>query len=296
MDVVLGFISFLKDEKRYSPHTVNSYKKDLEQFRSFCLHTLQINDLLTADYKAVRHWMISLIQEQNVTTRTVNRKLSTLKSFYKYLQRNGLIHIHPLEKVLSPKSKKSLPVFVEKEKMEILFEQELFPQDFEGTRDKLILDMFYQTGIRLSELINIKMADVNVHENTLKVFGKRKKERIIPIGPGLIESIQKYQQKREELLNSQEITFLFITKSANKIYEKLVYRVVNKYLNLITTIKKKSPHVIRHTFATHMLNNGADLNSVKEILGHSNLAATQIYTHNTFEKLKSIYKQAHPRA
>lgn len=296
MDVVIDFIAFLKDEKRYSPHTVSSYKNDLEQFRSFCLHTLQINDLLYADYKAVRQWMISLIQDQNLSTRTVNRKLSTLKSFYKYLQRNRLVHIHPLEKVLSPKSKKSLPVFVEKEKMDILFEQDLFPQDFEGTRDKLILDMFYQTGIRLSELINIKLTDIDIHGNTLKVFGKRKKERIIPIGPGLIDSIQNYLQKREALHKRQEITFLFITKSANKIYEKLVYRVVNKYLNLITTINKKSPHVIRHTFATHMLNNGADLNSVKEILGHSNLSATQIYTHNTFEKLKSIYKLAHPRA
>ena len=296
MDVIQHFLSFLKNEKRYSPHTLSSYKRDLEQFQSFCMNNHNISDLISTDYKLIRLWMIHLIQEKSISTRSVNRKLSTLKTFYKYLQRNKLIEFHPLDKVLTPKSKKPLPIFIEKDKMDILFDQELFPNDFEGVRDKLILDTFYQTRIRLSELINIKLTDADAENCTIKVFGKRKKERIIPISKFLSHSVREYIHSRNQQSGAHKNPHLFITKTGNKLYEKLVYRVVNKYLNLVTTAKKKSPHVIRHTFATHMLNNGADLNSVKEILGHSNLAATQIYTHNTFEKLKLIYKQAHSRA
>jgi integrase/recombinase XerC len=296
MNVIQHFLSFLKDEKRYSPHTLISYKRDLEQFQSFCTNNHNTSDLTATDYKMIRLWMIHLIQEKGISTRSVNRKLSTLKTFYKHLQRNKLLKLNPLDKVLTPKSKKPLPVFIEKDKMDNLFEQELFSDDFEGTRDKLILDTFYQTGIRLSELINTKLIDAGVENCTIKVFGKRKKERIIPISKSLSQSLHEYIHLRDQQPGAHINAYLFITKTGNKLYEKLVYRIVNKYLNLVTTAKKKSPHVIRHTFATHMLNNGADLNSVKEILGHSNLAATQIYTHNTFEKLKLIYKQAHPRA
>jgi integrase/recombinase XerC len=296
MEIIKGFVAFLKDEKRYSHHTVVSYKKDLEQFHHYCVKTSEAIDLTSADDKIVRSWIISLIQDERLSARTVNRKLSTLKSFYKYLLRNGTVRVNPLDKVLPPKSKKGLPVFVEKDKMDILFDEDIFMNDFEGVRDKLMLSIFYQTGIRLSELISLKLADVDFYSNTLKVTGKRKKQRVIPISRSLALSLKNYIDMREQVIDSRSVVFLFITKSANKMYEKLVYRIVNKYLNLVTTVKKKSPHVIRHTFATHMLNNGADLNSVKEILGHSNLSATQVYTHNTFEKLKSIYKQAHPRA
>lgn len=294
MDVIDGFISFLKHEKRYSPHTLNSYKKDLEQFKAYSNKNYNVNNVTEAGYKTVRSWIIDLIQNESLTTRSVNRKLSALKSFFKYLQRNGDIETNPMNRVLSPKNKKPLPSFVEKEKMIDLFHQDLFPDNFEGARDKLILDIFYQTGIRLSELVNLRLTDLDLQGNTIKVYGKGKKERLIPISRELVASISYYNGKRDELKTSSE--YLFTTSSGNKVYQKLVYRIVHKYLSMVTTLNKKSPHVIRHTFATHLLNNGADLNSVKEILGHSNLAATQVYTHNKFEKLKLIYKQAHPRA
>ncbi|MCK4661939.1 MAG: tyrosine recombinase XerC [Bacteroidales bacterium] len=291
-----SFIRYLQFEKRYSKHTVKSYKNDIDQFESFCIIETGKFNPKTTSHKTIRLWIVKLI-EQGISSRSVNRKISTLKTFYKFLLREGIVNINPLDKVLTPKIAKKLPYFVEEEKINLLLNQYDFGNDFEGVRNRLILEMFYASGIRLSELINLKTFDINLNENTLKVLGKRNKERIIPFYNKLSNQIKKYLLVRKEVCNNNaDNDYFFLTKKGNKIYEKLVYRIVNKHLNLITTIEKKSPHILRHTYATHLLNNGADLNVIKELLGHSNLSATQIYTHNTFEKLKKIYKQAHPRA
>jgi integrase/recombinase XerC len=244
----------------------------------------------------VRTWIVSLI-EQDISARSVNRKLSTLKSYFKFMTKEGLVQENPMPKIQSPKTSKKLPVFVDNESMETLFSAEIFSDDFEGIRDRLILEMFYMTGIRLSELINLKDPDIDFYQQNIKVLGKRNKERLIPVSSGLIDSIKKYLEIRNKSIEAVEQNdYFYVTIKGKKLYEKLAYRIVNSYLGKVSTLKKKSPHVLRHTFATHMLNNGADLNAIKEILGHSSLAATQVYTHNTIEKLKNIYNQAHPRA
>jgi integrase/recombinase XerC len=230
--------------------------------------------------------------EEKIGTRTINRKISTLKTFYKYLLRQGIVSENPMLKIQSPKTSKRLPVFVEKEKMDLLLDNIEFGSDEEGLRNQLIIEMFYATGMRLSELINLKLLNIDLHDSRLKVLGKRNKERIIPFSGELSRKIRDYLSVRKEKSND----YLFVTAKGEKMYEKLVYNIVKQYLSLVTTVDKKSPHVLRHTFATHMLNNGADLNSIKELLGHANLSATQVYTHNTVEKLKSVHKQAHPRS
>lgn len=242
----------------------------------------------------IREWIVYLM-ENNISARSINRKISTLKSFFKFLHREGHITKNPLLKISSPKNQKKLPSFVEKNKMDLLLDKIEFANDFEGVRDSLIIEILYLTGIRLSELINIKLTDVDFGEKAIKVLGKRNKERLVPITNELINSINYYIKHRNQLKHIEN-NYLLLTQKGEKVYPKLIYRIVNRYLELVTTIEKKSPHVLRHTFATHMLNNGADLNAIKEILGHANLSATEVYTHNTFEKLKSIYKQAHPRA
>ncbi len=293
-----SFIKYLQFEKRYSSHTIRSYSIDLDQFFSFCKHSLKHFDPLNISHKIIRSWIVYLM-ENNISPRSVNRKITTLKSFYKFLIREKLIAHNPLDKILSLKINKKLPFFVEEAQMNILLSGTSgidFGDDYEGFRNRLIIEMFYLTGIRLSELINLKNTDVDTHNLTIKVLGKQNKERIIPFSKNLKKSIDEYVEKKNKSLNLQKNNYFFLTKKGNKIYEKLVYRVVNKYLHFVTTIEKKSPHILRHTFATHILNKGADLNAIKELLGHANLSATQIYTHNTFEKLKKIYKQAHPRA
>lgn len=288
-----AFLNYIKYEKRYSQNTFISYAKDLDQFSTFC----EINDkqLLNADHKLIRSWIISLIDNQ-ISSRTINRKISALKSFYKFLIREGNLKSNPLDKVLTPKITKELPSFVKENEMNLLLDGEYFSNDFEGKRDRLIIELFYATGIRLIELINIKISDIDENGLAIKVLGKRNKERIIPVTSQIVSLFRTYFEERKAVLNDSKSNFVFLTKNGEKVYTKLVYRVVNRYLTYISTIKKKSPHVLRHTFATHMLNKGADLNAIKELLGHANLAATQVYTHNTFEKLKSIYNQAHPRA
>lgn len=293
-----SFIKYLQFEKRYSSHTIRSYSIDLDQFFSFCKHSLKHFDPLNISHKIIRSWIVYLM-ENNISPRSVNRKITTLKSFYKFLIREKLIAHNPLDKILSPKINKKLPFFVEEAQMNILLSSTSgidFGDDYEGFRNRLIIEMFYLTGIRLSELINLKNTDVDTQNLTIRVLGKQNKERIIPFSKNLKKSIDEYLEKKNKSLNLQQSNYFFLTKKGNKIYEKLVYRVVNKYLHFVTTIEKKSPHILRHTFATHILNKGADLNAIKELLGHANLSATQIYTHNTFEKLKKIYKQAHPRA
>ncbi|MEZ5198755.1 MAG: tyrosine recombinase XerC [Bacteroidales bacterium] len=294
--LVQKFIDYLNFEKRYSPHTIVAYHNDLNQFYYYLQNSYNINNISQVNFQMIRSWIVELLGE-GIAPRSVNRKLSTLKSYYKYLQREDIIKINPLTKITSPKTNKKLPEFVDKDKMDFLFDQVVFSDDFEGIRDRLIISIFYSTGMRLSELINIKDQDIDLAKNQIKVVGKRNKERIIPFTDDLKKMIIQYKSARDnKKSNISQQDHFFVTKKGKIIYKKLVYRLVIMYLSQVSTLQKNSPHVLRHTFATHMLNNGADLNAIKEILGHANLAATQVYTHNTIEKLKTVYKQAHPRA
>ncbi len=284
------FINYLSSEKRFSVHTITSYSNDINQFFLFLSEEYKItSELSEVNFQIVRSWIASLL-EQGVTPRSVNRKISTLKTFFKFLIREGVIQESPMLKVVAPKSKKRLPLFVEEDQIESLLNGVEFDDGFIGERDKLIIELFYVTGIRLSELINIKISDLNFDNNIVKVLGKRNKERLIPLSARIVKELQFFIE------NYNIDNYLFTNLGGTKVYTKLVYRVVNKYIGKISSINKKSPHILRHTFATHMLNNGADINAIKELLGHANLSATQVYTHNTIEKLKSVYKQAHPRA
>lgn len=286
------FIRYLTFEKKFSPHTILAYKNDLNQYSGFCQGVCGNN--VNLNYRIIRQWIVSLV-ESGIKPRSVNRKITTLKTYYRFLQRESLIAQNPMQKILSPKMNKTLPFFIEKKQINgLLDDKDLFGEDFEGTRNKLIIEIFYLTGIRLSELVNIRIGDIDLSSPSVKVIGKRNKERIIPLGLNSRKLIEGYMEKRAGI--NPESNYLFLTGKGIKVYEKLVYRVVTGYLNLVSTIEKKSPHVLRHTFATHMLNNGADLNAIKELLGHVTLSATQVYTHNTFEKIKQVYKQAHPRA
>lgn len=288
------FLKYIENEKRYSRHTVLSYRTDISQFVAFCKNNVKNFNLLTIDNKIIRKWIIFLL-ENNISSRTVNRKITTLKSFYKFLYQRQLIKTLPTQKIVLPKISKKLPNFIGSSAMDILFDQFDFSENFEGERDKLVLLLFYCTGMRLSELIHLKIQDIDFHYNQLKVLGKRNKERLIPFGKELAEHLAAYIKTRASVINTDNY-YLVITQKGQQAYEKLIYRIVNKYLNQVTTLEKRSPHVLRHTFATQMLNNGADINAIKELLGHANLSATQVYTHTSFDKLKTVYNQAHPRA
>ena len=284
------FIKYLSAEKRFSEHTITSYSTDLDQFSIFLSEEHQIsNEVSEISFQIVRSWIASLL-EKGVTPRSVNRKISTLKTYFKFLIRENIILESPMLKIVAPKSKKRLPVFIEENQIENLLNEVEFDEGFIGERDKLIIELFYVTGIRLSELINIKIFDINFSNSLIKVLGKRNKERLIPLSINIVNELQTFVKKHN--LNN----YLFTNLGGTKVYTKLVYRVVKKYIGKISSVNKKSPHILRHTFATHMLNNGADINAIKELLGHANLSATQVYTHNTIEKLKTVYKQAHPRA
>ena len=282
------FLQFLEHEKRYSVHTIKSYSTDLEQFIQFLSSEFQVNTVKNVNFQFVRSWIAKLLSN-NISPRSVNRKITTLKTYFRFLLQEDLIKQSPMQKIISPKTSKRLPVFVEQVKMEQLLNEIDFGVGFLAQRDRLILELFYFTGIRLSELINLKNKDINYSDSTILVLGKRKKERLIPLTSDILSKIKK-------LNASNKSKYLFTTDKGKQISTKQVYRLVNKYLSMVTTLDKKSPHILRHTFATHMLNNGADINAIKELLGHANLSATQIYTHNTIEKLKTVYKQAHPRA
>ena len=296
MNSFTGYIDYLKYEKRVSQNTVISYSTDLEQFFIYAENIFQITDIKDIDSKIVRTWVITLLEE-GLCARSINRKISALKSFFNYHNRIKTITNNPIRQITAPKIAKRLPEFVAQEDMESLFKETLFSDTYEGWRDRAIIELFYSTGMRLSELINLKFQDIDFYEKTIKVLGKRNKERIIPLGDIAIKTLRKYLLLFENKFGEpKNFLYIFVTSKANKIYPKAVYRIVRKYLDMVTTIDKRSPHVIRHTFATHLLNNGADINAIKEILGHSSLAATQVYTHNSIDKLKSIYKQAHPRA
>jgi len=288
------FIEYIKNIKHYSYHTVVSYENDLKQFFSFCADDSKY-DQDALDRHQIRKWIVHLI-ENGISPRSVNRKISTLKTYCRYLLKEGIIKVNPVSMIITPKTEKKLPGFVSDKKMDLLLDETDFGDDFKGIRNKLIIETFYNTGIRLSELISIKTFDIYADGPSIKVLGKRNKERIIPVTPVFYEIILSYIKVRQDYVTTESEGFLFINEDGKKLYPRLVYRIVNRYLSMVTTAEKKSPHVLRHSFATNILNKGADLNAIKELLGHSNLSATQVYTHNTFEKLKSIYKQAHPRA
>ena len=294
--MIQQFIDYLRVAKRYSPLTILAYETDLKQFASYLLTAYEIQSLVDADYQMIRSWIVQL-KDEAITNRSINRKLSTLKSFYKYLIREGIVKTNPLSKINSPKAQKRLPEFLEQSKTNFLFTEIKFDDSIEGQRDRTILEVFYATGIRQAELINLTTDSLDADRMTLKVRGKRNKERYIPIGPHLLEILTIYiEEIRPQIVVSNKNKYIFVTKEGDQIYPLLVYRIVKKYLGMVSSRKKRSPHVLRHTFATHMLDNGADLNAIKEILGHSSLAATQVYTHNSIERLKQIYKQAHPKA
>jgi integrase/recombinase XerC len=243
----------------------------------------------------IREWIVHLMENGN-TARTTNRKISALKRYFGYLLKEGIIYANPARRVLTPKTDKKLPVFVSEDHMDNLLDQVEFGEGYTGFRNRVLIETFYYTGMRLSELVNLQMGDIDFSQQALKVLGKRNKERIIPIVPIFGQLLQEYITVRSNEFPGLKVEYLFLTSSGKKLYPRLVYRVVHRFLSMVTTVDKKSPHVLRHTFATHMLNKGADLNAIKELLGHANLSATEVYTHNTFEKLKSVYKQAHPRA
>lgn len=286
------FIDFIQHEKRGSKHTIIAYKHDLLTFEAYLQKEFS-TALVDVNYQMIRSWVVQLMEE-GMEAKSVNRKISSLKSFYKFLVKKEVIKINPLNRVISPKIPKRLPSFVEEKKMSNLFGQVQFKDDFSGQRDRLILEIFYSTGMRLSELINIKKSDIN--DKSVKVLGKGNKQRIIPLTSQVLDVIHIYLQKAQGLNLERENDYLLVTEKGRKMNPKFVYNKVNSYLAQVTSMEKKSPHVLRHTFATHLLNNGADINAIKELLGHSSLAATQVYTHNSIEKLKNIYTNTHPLA
>ena len=290
------FIQYIKYEKRYSPHTVSAYESDLEQFFRFLNYPqVTVTHPSEVTYHHIRNWMVDMMADK--TARSVNRKIATLRKYFKFLLQEGQIQVNPASKIQSPKTVKHLPIVVEEAKLSAMLDDEaIFSDDFTGTRDKLVIEILFGTGIRLAELVMLKDQGVNLYEHTIKVLGKRNKERIIPINHELKVLLQKYQElKKNENFDNNSATLIVTNKGADA-YPKLIYLIVQKYLSHISTQNKKSPHVLRHTFATSLLNRGADLNAIKELLGHANLNATQVYTHNSVERLKSIYKQAHPKA
>ena len=285
-----NFLEYLKIEKRYSVHTLVSYESDLLQFDNYLSNVYDGVSLSFVEILHVRSFMVELL-ELRLAKSSVARKISTIKSLYKFLKKEKVINSSPVQLLETPKIDKRLPTFIKEDEITNLFEEFKFEESFNGKRDKLILILLYQTGIRLSELIGLNDRDIRNQE--IKVLGKRNKERIIPLSSITNILVVDYLKVKSDLYPKTKP--FFITDKGNKLYEKFVYRKVNYYLSLVSSKQKKSPHILRHTFATHMLNNGADLNAIKEILGHENLSATQVYTHNSFQKLKSIHKQSHPR-
>lgn len=287
------FLKYIQFEKRYSNHTLIAYQNDLQQYFSFLN---QYNCCVEeANHQIVRLWMVNLM-EDGIDPRSINRKISTLRSFYKFLLQQKLIDKNPVVKIQATKTAKKLPIFITDDKLNELLDKDIFEVDFSGIRDKLIIELLFGTGIRLSELTGLKINDVFLQEKTIKVLGKRNKERIIPLNQSLIQLLPMYLLEKEKQHFSDSSEILIVTNTGLPVYTKFVYRIVHKYLTYVSTQSKKSPHILRHSFATSLLNKGADINAIKDLLGHANLSATQVYTHNSIERLKSIYKQAHPKA
>ena len=288
------FLNYLKFEKRYSQHTIIAYTNDLEQFFSFLIHTYDSPALTNITAMYVRTWLAQLKSTEDLTAKSMNRKISSLKSFFKYQLKMGNIKQTPMTTVVSPKISKRLPVFVEEKNIHTLLTHVEFTNDWKGKTAKLILELLYATGMRLSELIHLKESQIDVSNHQIKVLVKGNKERIIPASQQLMQLLQEYILAKTT--EQQLLPLVFVNDKGKALQPRAVYALVKQYLSLVTTVQKKSPHILRHSFATHLMNNGADLNAVKELLGHSSLAATQVYTHNTIEKLKDVYKKAHPKA
>lgn len=288
------FTSYLSLEKNYSQHTVKAYQKDIEDFRAFVANNFPKDFINNVPYAIIRNWIVDMVDKKK-SNNTINRKISSLKSYYKFLLKTKQIEVSPLAKHKALKTKKKIQIpFSEKEIEEVLylFEEE---KNFTNLRNKLIVLIFYATGIRRAELINIKINDISLPSKTIKVLGKRNKERIIPLLPTVIETLKEYLHYRGKLNHQKDKEYLFLTKKGVKIYETLVYRVINNYFSRTSEKVKKSPHILRHSFATHLLNEGANIKAVKELLGHSSLASTQVYASNSITKLKEVYKSSHPR-
>ncbi|OJV31979.1 MAG: recombinase [Bacteroidales bacterium 36-12] len=293
--MINGFLQYIQYEKNYSSHTVLSYSNDLNQLLSYVgqdTKTFSPNDI-SAD--TIQQWIIEMTQ-QGMSATSISRKISTLKSFWRYLLKNDYTTTNPTVKIILPKTKKPLPLFFKHKEVSQVIDNPYIPEnDFARNRNILIIEIFYMTGVRLSELINVKVGDVDLGREELRVVGKRNKQRIIPLSKALCEKISEYQDKNKELIPDAN-SFLFVKSDGKKMYPKLVYNIVCELMSQVSTLQKNSPHVLRHSFATGLLNGGADINAVKELLGHSSLAATQVYTHTGFGELYNIYKQAHPRA
>lgn len=292
--VIKSFLNYLHFEMRYSPHTVISYQNDLSQFTDYLLSSYDEEEIAAANYMQIRSWLASLM-ENGMSAKSINRKISSLQSFYKYCLKNSRIEKNPMTKIIAPKVKKSIPVFLNENNTEYLFNQFAWGEGFAGLRDRIVLELLYGTGMRSSELIGLKESDIQFSKSQLKVLGKGNKERIIPLHGDLVQLLKEYIKQRNVIASASN-KFLIVTDSENKAYPRFVYRIVNRIISQVATVSKKSPHVLRHTFATHLLNNGAELNAIKELLGHSSLAATQVYTHNSIERLKDVYKKAHPKS
>jgi integrase/recombinase XerC len=293
---IQSFLDYLKFEKRYSLHTVRSYQDDLLQFLAFLNRDFNEQLLLKADHTCVRSWLAQL-KENELSSKSINRKISSLKSFFKYHLKTRAIVQSPMGRIISPKMSKRLPVFIKEDDAgKLMRSTQAATEDWKSLNTHILILLFYGTGMRLSELVNLKESQVDFNRRQIKVLGKGNKERIIPVTTELVTSVKEYiQQKKKEFENREGV--LLVTEKGKKMYPKYAYLLVNAVLNdNVKTLDKKSPHVLRHTFATHLMNNGANLNAVKELLGHSSLAATQVYTHNTIEKLKNVYKKAHPKA
>jgi integrase/recombinase XerC len=290
-----SFLDHLKFEKRYSEHTIRAYDDDLKAFHAYLLQEFGGQGLREVSAAMVRSWLAAL-KDAGMSSRTINRKIASLRSFFKFLLRVGEVEQTPMAAIVAPRAARRLPVFVEQQQMAELFTEVRFPDGWEGLTDRLLLALLYNTGMRLSELIGLKEGQIDGANRVIKVLGKGNKERVIPVSGALLEAVREYREKKRGMAGGADSEVLLVGKSGRRLYPKYVYRVVQRYLAQVTTLEKKSPHVLRHTFATHLMNEGAELNSVKELLGHASLAATQVYTHNTIEKLKDVYKKAHPKA
>lgn len=295
VDMVNSFLNYLQTEKRYSQHTVVSYRTDLEQFQVYLQQTYEESDIANGSHRMIRSWILNMM-ENGMEAKSVNRKLAALRTFYKYLLRNKKLEVNPMLKIVAPKVRKKLPVFVEETSMINLLDRFEFEEGFSGLRDRVVLEFFYGTGMRLSELIDLKDRDVHWKEGVVKVTGKGNKERIIPVPQSTLAVAESYAREKTKLNLCNTGANFVVTNQGDEVYPVFIYRLVKKYLSHVSTIEKKSPHVLRHTFATHLLNKGADLNAIKDLLGHSSLAATQVYTHNSIDQLKKIFDQAHPKS
>ncbi|WP_337045009.1 tyrosine-type recombinase/integrase [Emticicia sp. 17c] len=294
--MVSYFLQYIQYEKRLSHHTITAYENDMKQFSLYLAFQYELQTPEKADTQMIRSWIASLAEEK-LDNRSINRKIATLRSFYNFLLRRKAIDADPMLKIKALKTDRSLPRFVEEKPMQTMLDEVAFENDFAGLRDKLVLELLYGTGMRLAELIGLKVSDINFYNHTLVVLGKRNKHRVIPINKTLVEALTNYLKHREEIVESDSaIPYLIITDNGTQAYPMFIQRLVKKYLSLVTSLEQRSPHVLRHTFATHLLNRGADLNAIKDLLGHTSLAATQVYTHNTIEKLKKVFQQAHPKA